>query len=144
MNTPGLDGRVGTGRWISAPKPRLNLNCVFPRKNDRAANDLDRSSQLNTWWGRFCTMRLCYRKPRVSPLNAVASRQLSNSTFASHCIRKVLLLPPKPTTLPTYAMPQRPHLFEIEVKGWGIQFVRKRKISSAPWNTSMKQSHQLP
>lgn len=42
MNTQGLDGRLGTVRWISAPKSNLNLNWVFSKKNDGAANDLNR------------------------------------------------------------------------------------------------------
>lgn len=35
----------------------------------------------------------------------------------------------------------RPRVYETDVKGWGIQSIRKRKISFAPQNTSVNQSH---
>lgn len=89
-----VNGTAGTGRWIFAPKLSLDLNWVFLRKINRAANNLNRESQLNTWWGTFWTMRLfCYLKsPHVAP------RRCPNLRFAPDRMMKVSLVTTEPTT----------------------------------------------
>lgn len=121
-------------RCVLKPEPR----------NNRAANDLSRKSQVNTWWGGCVPWGGSASWSPVSTSKAMAPRQCSSSASSSEHIRKVFLLTPKPTLSPTCATLCRLCVFEIEVKGWEIKSIRKTKTLFAPWDTSMNQKcHHL-